>query len=969
VTYNITIADGTDDAEERVADHSVTVDSDSLDLPYAGQGSLAETEQVAGLRFAVPIPRGAKILRAYLELQAAGTEMNRDPANLIIEGQLAPDAPAFTAAAGNVTSRAPWTKAQVKWAFPSWRSLDDRTTSADLAALLQEITAQAGWAGGNALVLVLRADKGNRSLGRRSVAAYEGNPIATALLHIEAFNPAASQPSPPNGATDVTMPVFEWTQGDYAVAHNVYIGTSPNLTQANLVAPKHPSTTYELTAGLEPGVTYYWRVDEINKDGVTVYPGEVWHFTTRAVAVPPDPTLAGWWKLDDGQGLTAVDSSDWDRQGTLQGNPRWTQGQLGGALSFDGRDDNLDCGSSIDLGTGDCVSVAAWISVTETSGGRRVASNDDGRTGGFSLGISASNKIEFQVRLAPGNITASNRNSPGGAWLEWDTWYHVVGVYEKGKGLRTYLDGRLDRTLTTAEVAGLSTGPLMIGREAHTASNWWAGLLDDVRVYAKALEENEIRKIMQGAGSKAWNPKPKPDTEIDSRQAGALTWSAGSSAAAHDVYLGPSRGAVGAADTTSPLYLGRQTGTSYALAGLLDFGGHYFWRIDEVDADGTTIHPGEIWAFTLRDPVWDDFESYTDDMGHRIFETWLDGSTNDTGARVGHWEAPFAEQTIVHSGAQALPLIYNNAQPPYYSETRRDFANAQDWLAGRANALTLWFRGDPVPLVETTRDKFSLTATGTDIWNASDQFRLAYQRLTGAGTFAVRVESIVNTDPWAKAGVMIRENLDPRSRFAAVFATPENGVRFQARYGTGYGATSDTPIATVSQMAMRVPVWVKIEKTRTAFNGYYSTDGVSWTSMSWNPQTINMPTTVYIGLAVTSHAAGAFTTATFSHPTATGDITGEWQAADIGIDQTDPRPHPLYVAVEDNFGQTAVVTHPNPAATSVPTWTEWKIPLSAFTGVNLTRVQKMYIGVGNRTDPGRDGAGRLYLDDLCLTSP
>jgi hypothetical protein len=73
-----------------------------------------------------------------------------------------------------------------------------------------------------------------------------------------------------------------------------------------------------------------------------------------------------------------------------------------------------------------------------------------------------------------------------------------------------------------------------------------------------------------------------------------------------------------------------------------------------------------------------------------------------------------------------------------------------------------------------------LSAAGTDIWNTTDEFRYAFKRLTGSSIIA-RVDSITNTNAWAKGGVMIRETLDPSSRHAMVVVTPGSGVAFQRR--------------------------------------------------------------------------------------------------------------------------------------------------------------------------------------------
>jgi len=379
---------------------------------------------------------------------------------------------------------------------------------------------------------------------------------------------------------------------------------------------------------------------------------------------------------------------------------------------------------------------------------------------------------------------------------------------------------------------------------------------------------------------------------------------------------------------------------------------------------------GDLWSFTAREyAVVEDFESYTDDEGNCIYETWVDGWTNNTGSVVGYLQAPFAEQTIVHGGKQSMPLEYNNVKTPYYSETERTWDKAQNWTGNGADTLVLYFQGRAVSFLERADGGIVMGGGGTDIWNSADQFRFACKRLTGNGAIIAKVESVGNTDPWAKGGVMIRESLDPGARFAAVYATPGNGVRYQARLLAAGAATSDTSVATPEQIALKTPVWVKIERTGASFSCFYSTDGVKWTAMPWNPQAVNMSGTIYIGLAVTSHNANAATTAEFSNVSTTGGVTGSWEVAAIGVAQPANDAAPLYVTVRDSAGKSKVVTHPDPAATTLANWQEWRIPLSQFTGVNLAGVKKVAIGVGDPASPAAGGAGRLYIDDIGFGSP
>lgn len=100
----------------------------------------------------------------------------------------------------------------------------------------------------------------------------------------------ARLPIPANGTLNQQAPFLQWTAGDGALFHNVYLGTSPNLTEADLKSFHQIDTRYFHMAGLTPGATYYWRVDEVEKDLVTVHQGSVWTFTMQAMtAYLPNP--------------------------------------------------------------------------------------------------------------------------------------------------------------------------------------------------------------------------------------------------------------------------------------------------------------------------------------------------------------------------------------------------------------------------------------------------------------------------------------------------------------------------------------------------------------------------------------------------------------------------------------------------------------------------------------------------------
>lgn len=152
---------------------------------------------------------------------------------------------------------------------------------------------------------------------------------------------------------------------------------------------------------------------------------------------------------------------------------------------------------------------------------------------------------------------------------------------------------------------------------------------------------------------------------------------------------------------------------------------------------------------------------------------------------------------------------------------------------------------------------FTVAGSGADIWGTADAFRYVYQDLTGDGSIVARVNSQTNTDPWAKAGVMIRETTAANSKHAMMIVTPTNGVAFQRRTSTA-GTTTNTGVIGVT-----APVWFRLQRTGNTITASRSSDGTNWTTVG--SETITMASTVKVGLAVTSHNNSLTSTAVFSN--------------------------------------------------------------------------------------------------------
>lgn len=157
---------------------------------------------------------------------------------------------------------------------------------------------------------------------------------------------------------------------------------------------------------------------------------------------------------------------------------------------------------------------------------------------------------------------------------------------------------------------------------------------------------------------------------------------------------------------------------------------------------------------------------------------------------------------------------------------------------------------------DAVNQRYTIYASGADIWGQNDQFHFLYKKLQGDVTISARVKHIGNIYGWAKGGVMIRESLNTNSKHSMCALTPGNGFANQWRDATGgNSANVDT--------AGKEPGWVKVERLGSSFTSYFSTDGNTWNVL--NTATIPMNDTVYVGLANCSHIDSTINDAIFDH--------------------------------------------------------------------------------------------------------
>ena len=324
----------------------------------------------------------------------------------------------------------------------------------------------------------------------------------------------AYDPVPPDGISHVdwALGALTWKAGKNAVAHDLYFAKDRVAVDRGIRSAFGETVflTRWVLPMLDPNTTYYWRVDEVAPDGVRE-PGFVWSFTTMPIVAVKDPNLLGWWTMDEGAGATVVDWSGYGHNATLGSPaPTWAQGRLGGALQFAGHGDSAVCASGSFVNGLDALTIAAWVksNVTNTDKGFLTFEVPDGNDN-MDIRYDADGFIAGGHNLIKMGITVSEQGVPTILQLESSSnvqttdWQHVTVVWSGDQGLKLYLDGTLDaHTVSNAARAVRGTltgfGRMTIGKGGKDIlDSSWEGLIDDLRIYNKALTEEQIRAIMQ----------------------------------------------------------------------------------------------------------------------------------------------------------------------------------------------------------------------------------------------------------------------------------------------------------------------------------------------------------------------------------------------------------------------------------------------------------------------------------------
>ncbi|MHC4536287.1 MAG: PA14 domain-containing protein [Planctomycetota bacterium] len=605
--------------------------------------------------------------------------------------------------------------------------------------------------------------------GRLSWSAPDDSYVKPCFIEIEGepltqFFQTARDPDPADGTEGVVDAILTWTPGDTSVLQHVYFGTNPDeLVEVS----KQAYTVYWHPEPMDPGTTYYWRIDGEEADG-NIITGDLWSFVSLSLnAWGPSPadgstdvmidTPLSWSEGDSilplkhhlffGTDETAVTEGTGDTDKGILEEAAYDPGLLNADTTYYFRVNEVDLLGEVREGD-------LWSFKTVEPGPGKII-----REWWFNMSGSAVSDLEGNDRY-PDNPDGSEFVSYFQGPEDWAEQYgsRLRGwLFPPETGNYTFLIEAEDQGEIHLSPDEDPANAVTIADTEAEAESQPQALEAGNRYYIEALMKHDtigdsivvswqrpgytmevISANYIGAtpylAEKAYASTPA-DGASDISQTAVLTWSPGVNAASHQLYFGTDADAVNNADTSSPEYKGtRQLGSESYDPGKLEWFTTYYWRVDEVE-DGGTIQKGNVWSFTTANfIIVDDMEAYNDieegqPGSNRIYNAWLDGYEDPSnGSVVGHFPGPpFAEQTIVHSGNQSMPLAYDNAVGK--SEATLTLTYPRDWTENGVNTLVIWYIGDAANAAETMYVVLNGTA-GIDNPDANAAQALAWTEWT-----------------------------------------------------------------------------------------------------------------------------------------------------------------------------------------------------------------------------------------------
>jgi hypothetical protein len=744
--------------------------------------------------------------------------------------------------------------------------------------------------------------------------------------------------------------------------------------------------------------------------------------------------LIGWWMLDEGTGTTVADSSGAGHDGFfVDSMPEWVSGMYGKALKFDGTD-KVEIPDHQDFHLTDAISVALWMQPegTQTASAKLFIKQ---KTGQYPYSL----QYDDTAQGLFATVNASTRYDTGPHIPDFPgEWAHMCFTFD-GSILILYKDGEEAASVNTSGQLQQNNLSLSIGCRLDYDQNF-NGIIDDVRLFNRALGPEEIQQIMLDAPIAAVTDPIPADGSEDVPRDVVLSWVPAEAATEHDIFFGTDAQALADADTsdTTGIYRGRQSAGSYSPAEILEFGETYYWRVDEVGAPpDSKVLAGNLWSFTVelfaypitnviatasssepdkkaentvngyglddsgllhtnesvgnmwlskRDgeqPTWIEFEF---DRVHKLYEMWV-------------WNSNDSLESAIGLGLKEVTIEYSADGIEYTTlGTTHEFARAPG-EADYAHNTTIDMGNVPAKYVK-------LTAHSN--WESIlEQFGLSEVRFfcipvnarepsPAPGSTDVDLNPILDWKAGREAArheVYFSDDLqaivDGTAQVADV--TETGHALLSLDVGTTYYWRIDEVNDAETPLTWQGEVWDFMTIEYLVVDDFESYNDINegepgsnriylaWVDGFDNPA---------INGSVVGHANPPFVEQTIVHsgrqsmPCSYNNAVGKSEAT---LTLTDNRnwtkngvdrlviwyigdatndPETMFVVLNG----TAAVTNDNPNATQDVVWTEWSIDLQEF-NIDLTNVNTITLGFGNRTNPVAGGSGMMYFDDIRLYAP
>jgi hypothetical protein len=702
-----------------------------------------------------------------------------------------------------------------------------------------------------------------------------------------------------------------------------------------------------------------------------------------------DPSLVIYYSFDDVSDIVA-DLSGNGYDGVVNGDITLEPGgKYGGAAKFtSGSYFDLD-GPSIpaeDIPTTG-ITLAAWVKC-ENTGGHHAIFNARAADATWLIHPELRGEGEFRWLLrAYGGTTIFDIRA---GTVRWDDWLHFCGTYDKASGKATlYTDGELVREENISnpqDIAGDWDSGARVGYNIDNARPF-TGLMDDFFLYRRALTQTEVKKIMQGMGFPfAFSPNPADGAVLRDTWA-SLGWTPGDSAVSHDVYFGDNFDDVEAG--TEDTFQGNQIPTFFVVGfpgfafpdGLVP-GTTYYWRIDEVnESEPNSPWKGDVWSFTVApktafNPNPADGAEFVDPgavlsweigYGAKLHTVYFGDNFDDVNNATGG--SPAGATTYTPDALELGKVYYwrvdeFDAVDTYKGEvwcfTTPGAVGSKMPANGAVDVkqtqIVSWLPSDNAASHQvyfgTDKEAVRNANTGSPEYKgvrALDSESYDPGKLEWDATYYWRIDEVNDANPnspwtgpvWSftTADFLIVDDFEE-------YDAGDNQIWYAWKDGLGYGVEGTDP--------------------------YYAGNGSGSAVGDENTPSYTEETIVHRGkqampMAYDNNKQGFFN---YSEAVLTLTYPRDW--SENGVDtltiwfrgDSANAAEPMYVALNGS----AVVTHENPEAAQINTWTRWNIALQAFAdqGVNLANVNTLALGFGDKSNPQAGGAGKMYFDDIRL---